>query len=115
MKYVMLIYQPPGYDPKSLLPEKHQEIGQQYGTVTSTNGVEPGLPLGHLRDAVTVRVGDDGRTDAAEGPYVSTDGAVAGYFVFEAATKEEAIAIAARIPAARMGGAVEVRPAQAYW
>ena len=83
--------------------------------VSSTSGVEPGLPLGHLEDALTVRVGADGTADATEGPYVNAEGAVGGYFVFDAASKEEAIALAARVPAARMGGAVEVRPAQAYW
>jgi hypothetical protein len=115
MRYVMLIYQPPGYDPKALSPEQHQEIGRQYGAVSATYGVEPGLPLGHLTDAVTVRVGHDGVLDAAEGPYVSPEGAIGGYFVFDAPSKEEAVALAARVPAARMGGAVEVRPAQAYW
>jgi len=39
----------------------------------------------------------------------------AGYAVFEAETMEAAIELAARIPAARLGGAVEIRPADKYW
>lgn len=114
MKYVLLIYQPDQFDPKSLPPEEHAAIGKEYGAISGDPRVEPGLPLGHLKDAVTVRV-HEGATDAASGPYVSDAGAVGGYMVLEAATREEAIEMAARIPAARLGGAVEVRPAQAYW
>jgi hypothetical protein len=114
MKYVLLIYQPDPFDPKSLPRETHAAIGREYGAITAEPNVEPGLPLGLPRDAVTVRV-RDGQTDAAEGPYVNAAGAVGGYFVVEAATRDEAVAMAARVPAARLGGAVEVRPAEAYW
>ena len=114
MKYVLLIYQPNPFDPKSLPPEEHKAIGEQYQSITSTPNVTAGLPLGLVQDAVTVRV-KDGEVHASQGPYVDAAGAVGGYLIFEADTKEEAIALAARVPAARLGGAVEVRPAQAYW
>lgn len=38
-----------------------------------------------------------------------------GYSVYEAESMDAANALAARIPAARLGGAVEIRPAEKYW
>jgi hypothetical protein len=55
----------------------------------------------------------DGKTLVTNGTYL-TEGA-AGYAVYEADGIEAAIALAARIPAARLGGAVEIRPAEKYW
>jgi hypothetical protein len=80
--------------------------------VNATPKVKPGLPLGFPRDAVTVRV-HDGETVTRPGPYV--EHSVGGYYEFEVETREEAIRLAARIPAASQGGAVEVRPSQQYW
>ena len=115
MKYIMLIYQPPGFDPKTLSAEDHSEIAKQYGAVSATPGVQPGLPMGHIKDAVTVRVVEGGETNATDGPYVDAAGAVGGYLVFEAESEQQAVELASKIPAARLGGAVEVRRAEAYW
>jgi len=52
----------------------------------------------------------DGRTLTTDGPYANTKEVFGGYYVFEADNLDEAIELAARIPAARLGGAVEVRP-----
>ena len=50
------------------------------------------------------------------GPYVGDPTkAVGGYFLFEADDPEEAVALAARIPAARLGGGIEIRPVATYW
>lgn len=114
MKYVLLIYQPENFDPKSLSPEEHMAIGAEYQAVTKTPNVTAGLPLGTAHQATTVRVRDD-ETVADDGPYVSAAGAVGGYLIYEAESLEEAVALAARIPAARLGGAVEVRPCEVYW
>ena len=59
--------------------------------------------------ATTVRV-QDGRTLTTDGPFVETKEALGGYLIFEADDLDAAIELAARIPAARMGGAIEVRP-----
>jgi hypothetical protein len=114
MKYALLIYQPHPFDPKALAPEEYRAIAAYYGAVNAAPNVTPGLPLGLPQNAVTVRV-THGEIVASDGPYVNTAGAVGGYFIFEADSKEEAIALAARVPAARLGGAVEVRPCEAYW
>ena len=59
--------------------------------------------------ATTVRV-QDGRTLTTDGPFVAVKEALGGYLFFEADDLDAAIELAARIPAARMGGAIEVRP-----
>ena len=52
----------------------------------------------------------DGETLRTDGPFAETKEAIGGYLHFEAEDLDAAIALAARIPAARLGGAVEVRP-----
>jgi hypothetical protein len=59
--------------------------------------------------ATTVRV-DDGRTLPTNGPFVAVKEALGGYLHYEADGLDAAIALASRIPAARLGGAVEIRP-----
>lgn len=75
-------------------------------------GSRPGLPLGLPDAARTVQV-RNGKAQVKNGPYLA-EGA-GGYMVFEAENMEAAVALAARIPAARLGGAVEIRPAEQYW
>ena len=52
----------------------------------------------------------NGQTLTTDGPFVETKEALGGYFIFEADDLDAAIELAARIPAARLGGAIEVRP-----
>jgi hypothetical protein len=68
-----------------------------------------GAQLQPIQTAKTVRV-QDGQTLTTDGPYADTNQAFGGYYVFEADNLDEAIELAARIPAARLGGAIEVRP-----
>jgi hypothetical protein len=115
MKYVLLIYQAKDYDPKALSPDEHKSVALRYHAVTSTPNVRPGLPLGFSADAITVRA-RNGETVTTPGPYVEqAGGAVGGYLEFEAETDEEAIQLAAKIPAVSQGGAVEIRPSRIYW
>jgi hypothetical protein len=119
MQFVLLIYQGTTPLPKtaawSTLPEDEQRaIYADYAALNRTPGITPGLPLGLPEDAITVRV-ENGRTVTSEGPFVNGHGAVGGYLVFEADDLGAALEVAARIPAARHGGAVEVRPVATYW
>lgn len=59
--------------------------------------------------ATTVRV-EGGRTLTTDGPFIEMKEALGGYYLYEVDNLDAAIELAARIPAARMGGAVEVRP-----
>lgn len=65
-------------------------------------------PLQTASTAAIVRV-REGRRFVTDGPFVETKEQVAGYFLIEAKSREEAIAIAGRVPGARIG-TVEVRP-----
>jgi hypothetical protein len=118
-QFVLMIYQGstplPGSAEWDAMPaEEQQSVYADYGAFNQTPGVSPGPPLGLPADARTVRV-QDGNVDVAEGAHLGADGAVGGFAVVEAEDLDAAIAIAARIPAARLGGAVEVRPAARYW
>lgn len=119
MQFVMMIYQGttplPGTAPWKALPEDEQKrIYEEYAALSKIPGVTPGLPLGLPGHAKTVRV-RNGNTQVTEGPHFDAEHAVGGYLVFEADDMDAAIELAARIPAARLGGAIEVRPAEKYW
>jgi hypothetical protein len=118
MKYVLLIYQGPtpplpGSDRWKALPEAEQKaIYADYAAINQTPGVTPGLPLGLPNAARTVQV-RNGKPEVKSGTY-QPEGA-GGYMVLEAENMDAAVALATRIPAARLGGAVEIRPAEQYW
>jgi hypothetical protein len=115
MRYMLLIHQgdtPTPRDPEAWerLPEaERRAVVDDYRAINDTPGVTSGLQLQPPETATTVRV-QDGRTLTTDGPFAETKEAIGGYLVFEADDLDAAIALAARIPAARLGGAVEVRP-----
>jgi hypothetical protein len=116
-KFVLLIYQGttplPGSDAWKGLSEAEQKaVYADYAEINKTAGVTTGLPLGLPAAARTVQV-RNGKLQVKNGLHLAEG--VGGYIVFEAENMEAAIALAARIPAARLGGAVEVRPAEQYW
>jgi hypothetical protein len=119
VQFVLLIYQGttplPNTDEWSALSKEEQKaIYADYAALNKVSGLTPGLTLGLPENAKTVRV-DNGNTVTTDGPFVDTNGAVGGYLVVDADNVEAAIAVAARIPAARHGGAIEVRPVETYW
>jgi hypothetical protein len=114
MKYMMLIHQgsaPTPYDDEwANVPEDEQKaIAGDYQAINQTAGVSPGQQLSPPETATTVRV-EDGQTLTTDGPFVAVKEALGGYFLFEADDLDAAIELASRVPAARLGGAVEVRP-----
>jgi hypothetical protein len=115
MKYMLLIHQgsaPTPYDQEAwgrLSEDEQQAVYADYQALNETPGVSPGLQLQPPETATTVRV-ENGSTLTTDGPFVAIKEALGGYFVFEADDLDAAIEVASRVPAARMGGAVEVRP-----
>jgi hypothetical protein len=115
MKYMLLIQQGdtplPGTPEWDRLSEDEQKaVYADYQAVNETPGVTPAdVWLDAPETATTVRVEDD-ETLTTDGPFVAVKEALGGYLFFEADNLDAAIELAARIPAARMGGAVEVRP-----
>jgi hypothetical protein len=116
MKYMLLIHQgdaPTPYDAEAwgrLSPEEQQAVYADYQAINQTPGVTPGaVQMQPPETATTVRV-QDGKTLTTDGPFVAVKEALGGYLFYEADDIDAAIELAARIPAARLGGAVEVRP-----
>jgi hypothetical protein len=114
MKYMLLIHQGvaplPGSDEwESLSDDAKGAVYGAYKAINETPGVSPGLQLQPPETATTVRV-QDGRTLTTDGPFVEIKEAIGGYLLFEADDLDAAIELASRIPAASMGGAIEVRP-----
>jgi hypothetical protein len=119
MKYLLLIHQgdaPTPRDPEAwgrLSEDEQKAVYADYQAINQTPGVTPGLGLDDPATATTVRV-EDGKTLTTDGPFVAVKEALGGYLVFEADDLDAAIQLAARIPAARLGGAIEVRPIVEY-
>jgi len=114
MKYMMLIHQGDTPTPRSAewgnLPEEEkQSIYAAYKAINENPGVSPGQQLGAPETATTVRV-QDGKTLTTDGPFAEIKEAIGGYFLFEADDLDAAIELASQVPAARLGGAIEVRP-----
>jgi hypothetical protein len=114
MKYMLLIHQGdtpvPGSPEWDRLSEEEQyAVYTDYQAVNQTQGVTTGVWLESPEAATTVRV-QDGRALTTDGPFVAIKEALGGYLFFEAADLDAAIELAARIPAARLGGAIEIRP-----
>ncbi|HEX4437337.1 MAG TPA: YciI family protein [Solirubrobacteraceae bacterium] len=110
MQYLVQIFTGESMEAWERLSEPEQQaITQEYMEISSTPGVIGGAQLQPPSTATTVRV-QDGRTLTTDGPFAETKEALGGYYLLEAEDLDVAIELAARIPAARLGGAVEVRP-----
>jgi hypothetical protein len=115
MKYVMLIYQGDALDRQAALSDEEQkQVYADYQEINQMPGVTSAPPMGLPQNATTVRV-EGGRTLTTDGPFVGMKKAVGGLFILEADDLDAAIEVAARVPAARYGGAVEIRPSEVYW
>jgi hypothetical protein len=110
MQYLIQIYTGDSMEQwQRLTEEQQQAVTAEYFAISSLPGVTGGAQLQPADTATTVRV-EDGRTLTTDGPFAETKEALGGYYLFEAEDLDAAIELAARVPAARLGGAVEVRP-----
>jgi hypothetical protein len=108
MRYALLIYDQPGtYDALSD-PERESVFGE-YRAISGEPAVVGGAQLQPVETATTVRVAG-GQTLTTDGPFADTKEVFGGFFMVEADDIDAALELAARIPAARLGGSVEVRP-----
>jgi hypothetical protein len=110
MTYLLQIYSTTAMsDYEALSQEEKDAITGEYMAIAQAPGMLGGHQLQPVETATTVRV-RDGETLTTDGPFAETKEVLGGYYLYEADDLDAAIELAARIPAARMGGAIEVRP-----
>ena len=110
MEYLLLIYEKEerfqgGYDPKEMA--EYRALGDEFKAI-----LRGGDALQATGSATTVKV-RNGKRQTARGPFAKTDEQLTGYYRVDARDEEEALALAAKIPAARHGS-VEVRPVMKF-
>ena len=111
MKYLLLIYENEA-SMAGLSEAEQGKIFEEYMDYTKRirkNGnYVAGEALQPISTATTVRV-KNGKTLTTDGPFAETREQLGGFYMVEAKDLDEAIALAAGIPAARTGS-IEVRP-----
>ena len=108
MKYALLIYPKPGSH-EALGADEAESVSAEYWAFREDPRCLGGAHLQPIETATTVRH-RGGENLITDGPFADTKEVLGGYFVFEASNLDEALEVAQRVPAVRLGGAVEVRP-----
>lgn len=111
MQYALMIYAEPGYD--EVLPEPERAaVYADFATLADDARCISHMRLQPAETATCVRV-SGGRTLMTDGPFADTKEVLGGVFLIDAGNLDEAIEMAARFPAARHGGVVEIWPVMA--
>jgi hypothetical protein len=108
MQYALMIYADPAYGDALTVTER-DAVQAEFQTLLTDDRVIDAARLQPAETATSVRV-VGGRTLMTDGPFADTKEVLGGFALIEAANLDDAIDLAARIPVARYGGAVEVRP-----
>lgn len=115
MQYMMLIYSDETAE-ASMTEEELGAMMAQYSDFTrevrERGAFVYGEPLQPTATATTVRL-REGRVMPQDGPYAETKEQLGGFYILECADLDEAITLAAKIPAAQHG-AIEIRPVTVY-
>jgi hypothetical protein len=110
MRYALLIYPGTAREDYDRLPDDEQRsITDEYMALMQEPGVLGAEQLQPAESATTIRV-ENGQTLTTDGPFADAKEILGGLYLLEADNLDRALELAARIPAARLGGAVEVRP-----
>jgi hypothetical protein len=96
------------------LPESQRvgimdEYGKLIHELKTSGRLLAGAKLDGGASAVTVRE-RNGKSLVTDGPFVETKEQLGGYHLIECQDRDEAIAVARRIPTLAVGGSIEVRP-----
>lgn len=115
MQYLLMIYEDEKIS-QGMSPAEQGAFFNEYMTfskeVAASGAMKGGDALEPVAKAVTVRV-REGKTLRTDGPFAETKEQLGGYYLIEAKTLDEAVAIAAKIPSARHGS-IEVRPVMVF-
>jgi hypothetical protein len=107
MQYMLLVYDDPNV--WSVPDAEMPKIYEEYAAVSRNKATKHSAQLQPTETAKTVRV-QNGDTLVTDGPFAETKEKLGGYYLVEADSVDDALAIAAKIPSARLGGSIEVRP-----
>jgi hypothetical protein len=108
MQYALMVYAEPGF--AEALPDAERDaMRAEFDVLADDARIVGGAQLQPAETATCVRV-VGGRTLMTDGPFADTKEVLGGFALIEAANLDEALELAARIPAARLGGVVEIRP-----
>ena len=108
MQYALMIYAEPGYVEE--LPDAEREaVIAEFAALADDPRSVLAAQLQPAETATSVRV-VGGRTLMTDGPFADTKEVLGGFALVEAANLDEVLELAARVPVARFGGVVEVRP-----
>jgi hypothetical protein len=111
MQYLLLIYDDEKVWEAMDKEESDRLLGEYFAfteSIKKSGHFRGGEALQPVATATTVRV-RDGKTLTTDGPFAETREQFGGYYLIEAANLDDAAAIAARIPSARLGS-IEIRP-----
>ena len=108
MQYALMFYADPSYG-DALTDAERAAIQAEFQALVVDARVVTSVRLQPAETATSVRV-VGGRTLMTDGPFADTKEVLGGIALIEAANLDDAIDLAARIPVARYGGAVEIRP-----
>jgi hypothetical protein len=108
VQYALMIYTDPGYEEALSESDRDATVADYLALLDDPRCIQ-GAQLGPVETATTVRV-HGARTVMSDGPFADTKEVLGGYYVLDAANLDEALEFVQRIPAVRLGGAVEVRP-----
>ncbi|WP_433466112.1 YciI family protein [Spirillospora sp. CA-128828] len=108
MQYALMIYAEPGFGDE-LSDAEREAVRAEYSALAEDTRCVADAQLEPAETATCVRVAG-GRTLLTDGPFADTKEVLGGLCLIEAADLDEALEVAARLPAARLGGVVEVRP-----
>jgi hypothetical protein len=102
VKYAVLIYSSEEGAPDPAITAEYMALAERDTTVG-------GAQLQPVATATTVRVAD-GETLTTDGPFVESKEAFGGFYLIDVPNLDDALEFASKVPAARRGGAVEIRP-----
>jgi hypothetical protein len=111
MQYLLLIYDDEkvwANMPKAESDRLFGEYMQFTNDIKASGHYRAGDALQPVSTATTVRI-RNGKTTKTDGPFAETREQLGGYYLIEAKDLDEATAIAAKIPSAKIGS-IEVRP-----
>jgi hypothetical protein len=111
MKYALLIYGERDLEENLRLSEEERRsiVAEFLALRAEEPGVYGAAQLQPAESATTLRM-QEGTVLTTDGPFANTKEVIGGVWLLEADNLDTALALAGRIPALRVGGAVEVRP-----